>query len=127
MPFAHVALTVTDVAGSVDWYERLLDASKVAGGIEQDHEHAVLVSPDGLVIGLHRHGATANDDTFREARVGLDHVAIACSSRTEIEDWQRKLDELGVVHSGITESKFGHHLNFRDPDNIPLEFFAPLS
>jgi hypothetical protein len=44
-------------------------------------------------------------------------------SRQDLEKWQAHFDEKGVKHSGIEESPVGIHLNFRDPDNIPLELF----
>jgi len=37
----------------------------------------------------------------------------------------RRLDELGVAHSGIKHAHYGSGISFRDPDNIALEFFAP--
>jgi glyoxylase I family protein len=30
----------------------------------------------------------------------------------------------GVTYTPVREMEFGSHLNFRDPDNIALEFFA---
>jgi glyoxylase I family protein len=124
---AHVALTVTDLTASTDWYQRLFDATRAAEDEEEGHESVVLASPDGLVIGLHRHSSTPNRDRFSEARVGLDHVAFSCSSRNEVEDWRAKLELLGIGHSGVVTSPFGHHLNFRDPDEIALEFFSSTS
>jgi catechol 2,3-dioxygenase-like lactoylglutathione lyase family enzyme len=57
-------------------------------------------------------------------RVGLDHVAFAVADMAELDEWRERLEGLGIAHSGIIESPSGHHLNFRDPDNIQLEFFA---
>jgi glyoxylase I family protein len=125
--FAHVALTVTNLTASTDWYQRIFDATRAAEDKVDGHESVVLVSPDGLVIGLHRHSSTLPDDRFSETRVGLDHVAFSCSSRAEVEEWQIKLELLGITHSGVVGSPFGFHLNFRDPDQIPLEFFAATS
>jgi hypothetical protein len=39
------------------------------------------------------------------------------------ESWQRELAERSVVHSPIVESDSGWVLSFKDPDNVPLEFF----
>jgi hypothetical protein len=38
-----------------------------------------------------------------------------------------KLADLGVENSGPETSPFGTHLNFRDPDGIPMEFFLPAA
>ncbi len=45
----------------------------------------------------------------------------------ELETWQTHLDDLGVAHGGIVDAGYGSGLSFRDPDNLPLEFFAPPS
>jgi catechol-2,3-dioxygenase len=55
----------------------------------------------------------------------LDHVAFACANRAELEQWESKLNELGVTNGGIVDAPYGSGLSFRDPDNIALEFFAP--
>jgi len=36
-----------------------------------------------------------------------------------------QLEDLGVSHGGIVDAPYGSGLSFRDPDNLPLEFFAP--
>jgi glyoxylase I family protein len=60
-----------------------------------------------------------------ELRPGLDHLAFACADRSELESWKQRLGELGIPNGGIVEAPYGSGLSFRDPDNIPLEFFAP--
>jgi catechol-2,3-dioxygenase len=58
-------------------------------------------------------------------RTGLDHVAFACRDRDELRAWAARLDELGIVHGGIKDARYGSGVSFRDPDGIALEFFAP--
>jgi catechol-2,3-dioxygenase len=48
-------------------------------------------------------------------------------SRSDLESWQQRLEELGIQHGGIVDAPYGSGLSFRDPDNLPLEFFAPPS
>jgi len=79
------------------------------------------------VIGLHQHAKPAPDERFSEFRVGLDHLAFGCADRAELERWARRLDELGVEHGEIKDRSYGSGVSFRDPDGIPLEFFAPPS
>ena len=59
------------------------------------------------------------------ARPGLDHLAFACANRAELEQWESKLNELGIENGGVVDAPYGSGLSFRDPDNIALEFFAP--
>lgn len=79
----------------------------------------------GTLYGLHQfHDADSGSD-FDEHRVGLDHVSFGCAGRAELESWQAHLDEIGYAHGGIVDAPYGSGLSFRDPDNLPLEFFAP--
>jgi glyoxylase I family protein len=52
-------------------------------------------------------------------------LAFACASRSELEEWERHLNKLGITNGGIVDAPYGSGLSFRDPDNIALEFFAP--
>lgn len=119
----HVALSVSDVSRSAPWYERLFELQKVAE-LETPAPMLIYMTPDGQAIDLRQDPDVATEG-FTQTRVGLDHVAFGCADRPELETWRARLDELGVQNSGIEESPFGSHLNFRDPDEIPLEFFLP--
>jgi catechol 2,3-dioxygenase-like lactoylglutathione lyase family enzyme len=128
----HISITVTDLAASLAWYERLLGADRLPTKFPhhecEDTGYAeLLIEPrSGVVIGLHIN--TANDGgRFDEARTGLDHVAFNVASRAELDAWTRRLDELGIEHSGIrtvAEPFPFATVVFRDPDNIQLELFA---
>jgi glyoxylase I family protein len=124
----HVALTVRDLSVSVPWYEALLEAQPVIDeDTDPDLRHTVYLVGNGTLLGLHQHVKPAPDEPFDEHRVGLDHVAFGCANRTQLEQWARRLDALGIEHGGIKDAAYGSGLSFRDPDNIALEFFAPPS
>ena len=124
-PLTHVALTVSDLSVSVPWYERLIGAPPV---LDEDTGpfHHVVFAVGPTLLGLHAFpsGIPAGDG-FDERRLGLDHVAFACTDRSDLEKWQSHLDELGIDHGGIVDAHYGSGLAFRDPDRIALEFFAP--
>ena len=125
-PIAHVALTVRDLTVSVPWYERLLDAQPVLDeDTTPDMHHTVYLLGGGTLLGLHQHGTPAPAGDFSEYAVGLDHVGFGCANRAELEQWETRLDELGIAHGGIKDARYGSGISFRDPDNIALEFFAP--
>jgi glyoxylase I family protein len=125
-PLTHVALTVRDLATSVPWYESLLDAKPVLDeDTDPDMHHTVYLMGSGTLLGLHQHTKTAPDKPFSEFDVGLDHVAFGCADRAELQTWADRLDELGIAHGGIKDASYGSGVSFRDPDGIPLEFFAP--
>jgi catechol 2,3-dioxygenase-like lactoylglutathione lyase family enzyme len=121
----HVALTVRELAVSVPWYEALFGADPVLDEDTDPDMHHTVFAVGGTLFGLHEHGTAAPPETFSELRVGLDHVAFGCASRRELDEWARRLDELGIAHGEIKDATYGSGLSFRDPDGIALELFAP--
>ena len=79
------------------------------------------------MFGIHTHPRENDQPDFNEFRTGLDHVAFAVSSRAGLEEWEKRLEDLGIAHGEIVDAPYGSGLSFRDPDNLPLEFFAPPS
>jgi glyoxylase I family protein len=124
-PFAHVAVTVTDLERSTAWYAALFAAEPV---LDEDTDgafhHTVFALDGGQLFGLHLHDATS-DGQFDERRPGLDHISFASPDRDSLEKWAVRLNELGVAHGGVVDAHYGSGLSFRDPDGIALEFFAP--
>ncbi len=121
---AHVAVTVSDLGRSVPWYERLFDAKPVLDEDTGPFHHVVWLL--GLTLfGIHQHSEPESRDAFSELRPGLDHVGFGVASRSELEGWVKRLDELGISHGGIVDAPYGSGLSFRDPDNVALELFAP--
>ena len=123
---AHIALTVTDLAVSVPWYERLLGTKPVLDEDTAGYHHTVYQLPGGTLLALHQHpSTTGHQDGFDEHRPGLDHLSFGVADRAELKDWQARLEELGVAHGEIADAHYGSALSFLDPDNIALELFAP--
>jgi glyoxylase I family protein len=121
----HVALTVTDLAVSVPWYERLLGTKPVLDEDTNGYHHTVYLLPGGTLLALHQHPATEGQDRFDEHRPGLDHLSFRVADRDELKTWQTRLEELGIAHGGVVDAHYGSALSFRDPDHIALELFAP--
>lgn len=121
----HVAITVSDLPRSTTWYTALFGAGPV---LDEDEEsgtfhHTVYAIGGGMLFGLHTHMGAETGDRADEHRTGLDHVGFALSGTAELEQWQARLDELGIAHGGIKKAGYGSGISFRDPDNIALEFF----
>lgn len=123
----HVALTVSDLSKSVPWYEELFGAAPVLDEDTGPFRHVVWLVGGTTLVGLHEFPDLADPSQFNERRLGLDHLAFACANRSDLEEWQERLNELGISHGGIVDAGYGSGLSFRDPDNIALEFFAPPS
>ena len=120
----HVAVTVKDLSVSEPWYTRLLGSNPVLDEDTGPFRHIVYMV-GGTLLGLHGFPDLVTDEPFNERRPGLDHIAFGCANRAELEDWTKRLDELGIAHGGIVDAGYGSGVSFRDPDNIALEFFAP--
>jgi len=122
---AHVAVTVNDLGTSRPWYERLFDGKAVLDEDTGQFHHVVWALEGGSLFGIHQHPNPESNEPFSELRPGLDHVGFGVASRSELEQWESRLNDLGITHGGIVDAPYGSGLSFRDPDNNALEFFAP--
>ena len=119
--FHHVKMPVADVARSRDWYQRVL-------GFEQELEFV----EDGVLMGLALRdpGGTArlaarHDPARAAALAGFDPVALGVPTRADLEEWQRRLDELGEPHGGIVTGHAGSVLvGLHDPDGIEVRLYT---
>lgn len=117
----HFALTVRDLDVSQRFYCDLLGFMLV---LDLGYGRLCLHRPSGFSIALLRPDG-ADDAEFTPLHVGLDHLGLAAESRDELVRWAQRLEEAGVAYTPIQDMPLGHHLNFKDPDGIPLEFQAP--
>lgn len=124
-------LTVTDIERSRKFYEDVF-GFPVAVELPADADPAtreqlsflfggVIYQVGESLFGLRPVGS----DSFAEDRTGLDHVSFALTDHAEIQAAATLLDDLGVAHAGVKDVGSGYILEFRDPDNIALEVFAP--
>ena len=121
----HIGLSVTDADKSALWYGEVLGVQRVMD-FDTDGCHTVMLAHPGssFLFGL-RQWERGSGDGFDEFRTGMDHLSFTVADRGALEDWERRLSELGVEHSPINDTEFGALLPFRDPDNIALELIAP--
>ncbi|WP_344839736.1 VOC family protein [Actinocorallia longicatena] len=121
----HVAVTVTDLETSVPWYSRLFESEPVLDEDTGPFRHVVFAIGGGMLFGLHHFPDAVASAAFDARRPGLDHVAFGCADREELERTAKRLDSLGVRHGGVVDAHYGSGVSFKDPDGLPLEFFAP--
>lgn len=120
----HVALTVSHLQSSLDFYEKVLGTRADGEMKDGPFVRRVLPLPDGTHLGLTQHD-TGSGRPFDPTTPGLDHLGFACDSHAELLRWAEHLDELGLFHSGVRDAPYGSALSFKDPDGNALEFFAP--
>jgi len=134
--FAHVRLTVTDIARSKAFYDQVFGwpaaidfSDKVAErgvteSAEQSYGGTIYQTPQGTRFGLRPVGSAA----FDSEHTGLDHVSFAVDSRAELEKAVAGLEEAGIEHGEINDLPDAGLaiLSFQDPDDINIELTAPL-
>jgi glyoxylase I family protein len=128
---AHVRLTVTDIERSRQFYESvfgwqvLIESPETADAATREALSflfgGVIYDLGGTLIGLR----PVASDRFHEDRCGLDHLAFRVTSKAELDDAARHLDDIGIEHEPIKDIGPSYILEFRDPDNIALELTAP--
>jgi glyoxylase I family protein len=134
--FAHVRLTVTDIARSKAFYDQVfgwpaaVDASDSVDepGVKQSPEKfyggTVYQTPQGTLFGLRPVGSSVFDPND----TGLDHVSFAVASRADLESAAAALDGAGITRGQIIDLTAAGMaiLSFQDPDDINIELSAPL-
>lgn len=118
---SHVALTVTDLDVSERFYTQVLDFVVV---MDVGHGRICMHPGTGFTLALLTPDG-ARGGAFSELATGLDHLGLVAGSRAELEEWVRRFEEHGVTYTPIRDMELGHHLNFRDPDDIALELYVP--
>jgi catechol 2,3-dioxygenase-like lactoylglutathione lyase family enzyme len=124
----YIGLSVRNARRSGEWWRDLLGMEIEKENFNAENWPATwnevqLIHPDsGFQIGFIEHPENVGEQ-FSEFRTGLDHIEFEVPSREELEQWQERLDSLGIPHSGIKDD---HIIVVRDPDNIQFEFFLPL-
>ena len=123
--YAHVRLTVTDIARSKTFYDQVFGLPVAVDGQDGEPDFAfggvIYAIDSSTLLGLR----PVSDDRFDEDRTGLDHVSLKVASKEAIDDAARHLDALGIPHEGVKDIGQGYILEFRDPDNVALELLAP--
>ncbi len=134
--FAHVRLTVTDIARSKAFYDQVfgwptaidesdsVDEPGVKDSPEKFYGGTVYQTPQGTLFGLRPVGSAG----FDAQRAGLDHVSFAVDSRADLESAAAALAEVGIKHGEINDLTDAGMaiLSFQDPDDINVELTAPL-
>lgn len=128
---SHIRITVTDIDRSRAFYDDIF-GWPIAIQMPPDADDAtreryaflfggVIYQLGEVMFGLR----PVAEDSFDEDRVGLDHVSFTVADTATLESAAALLDSRGIGHAGIKDIGVGHILEFRDPDNVALELFAP--
>jgi catechol 2,3-dioxygenase-like lactoylglutathione lyase family enzyme len=117
----HVTLRSTDIARSKTFY-----IERLGFPLLMETPDLFLFLAGNTAFGVRAPDArTASDDTFDPFRVGLDHLALACSDAEELHRVADALTAEGIDNTGVkldtTLQK--EYVAFRDPDGVKWEFY----
>jgi glyoxylase I family protein len=117
----HLSLTVTDLDVSERFYTDVLGFGLV---MDFGSVRSLMHRATGFFLSLVRHDE-GSAGPFSELHPGVDHIGLAAVDRDELVAWEERFRAAGVDFTPVRDMAFGHHLHFRDPDGIALEFMAP--
>jgi glyoxylase I family protein len=127
---AHIAVVVRDMTKSVDWYHRVLGFVPVgevmpgpagAGLPRQPMKH-----PDSGFTLVVFEPVRRSGDLFDPSRTGLNHFSVVVDGRAGLDEWARRLDELGVSRSPVRDVGYAQFITTADPDGIAWELWTPV-
>jgi catechol 2,3-dioxygenase-like lactoylglutathione lyase family enzyme len=117
----HVALRVSDYARAKRFYTETLGFP-----VLMEAPNLLLFAAGGTPFGIRGpESQTAAGDRFDPFRVGLDHIALACTEETELERVALALAAAGVENTGVKldETLGKRYVAFKDPDRIAWELY----
>ncbi len=118
----HVAIRVSDIERSKTFYIDKLGFRAVL-----DQPELVIFFAGTTAIALKGpEGRVAAGDQFNPFRVGLDHIALGCDNREELERVAKALADHSIENTGIKldETLQKDYIAFKDPDRISWEFYS---
>ncbi len=117
----HLTLRVSDFERARRFYTQTLGFSPI-----MEMPNLLIFTAGGTAIAIRGPDEkTPQGDQFNPHRVGLDHLALACSDEGELERVARALEQAGVENTGVkTDETLGkRYVAFKDPDRIAWEFY----
>lgn len=117
----HVSLRCTDLARA-----RVFYLERLGFPLLMETPELFLFGAGQTAIGVRGPApATRPDDVFDPFRVGLDHVALACTDAAELRRVADALTAAGVENTGVKKDPTlgKEYLAFKDPDGLKWEFY----
>lgn len=136
--YAHVRITVTDIAASKAFYDRVfgwdvavdntakVDEPGVTDSAEEFYGGCIYQTPSGALFGLRP--VAPEGQRFDSEHTGLDHVSFLVPSRDALVEARDALESNGIPHGEVkdlTDAGIAI-LSFSDPDGVHLELTAQL-
>ena len=116
----HAKIPVSDLARSREWFESLLG---LQAELEFRDDDGTVRGVAYLPIGGFRL-ALREDPTRADALTGWDPVALAVSTRDDLDTIAVELDARGIEHGPIIEATIGWLLSAEAPGGLQVRFYT---
>ena len=128
----HLAMVTHDMRRTIRFWRDLLGMRLIAGLGRKGYRHyffeisehdmvAFFEWPDARPIPEKDHGVPV------KGPVAFDHVSIAVASEDDLWELKDRLEAAGFWVSEVVDHGFIHSIYSFDPNNIPIEFSAPVA
>jgi len=116
----HIGLRCTDMSVTKKFYRDILGFT-----LALDSPEIIGLLAGSVIIVFKKANAEAGKDVFTPFNIGLDHIALACESETELHRVAKDLTDAGVENTGVKldETLQKLYVAFKDPDRIQWEFY----
>ncbi|MDO9084518.1 MAG: VOC family protein [Humidesulfovibrio sp.] len=127
----HLALATGDMDRTIRYWRDLLGLRLVAGLGHPGYRHYFFELTDRDMIAFFEWpGVLPGPDKDHGAPVRgpftFDHISLGVESADDLWDLRDRLDAAGFWVSEVVDHGFIHSLYSFDPNNIPVEFSAPV-
>jgi catechol 2,3-dioxygenase-like lactoylglutathione lyase family enzyme len=115
----HILLIVKDVNKTSEFY------SKIFGKPTHQDADSVSWKFENTKIFFGHPFREIENNSFDRNRIGLNHIAWGARALDELQEWQKKLDDVAIKNSGIIRDNYQdrEYIWFDDPDGIRQEFY----
>jgi catechol 2,3-dioxygenase len=115
----RVKLQVSDLARSLEYYQRVLGLRV----LESSGNRATLGAQKGDMPLVELHERKGARTVLRRGLLGLYHFAILLPDRASLGRFLRHLSQLGA-HAGMSDHFVSEAVYLQDPDNLGIEVYA---
>jgi len=128
----HLALATGDMDGTIRFWRDLLGLRLVASLGSPGYRHYFFeLSANDLIAFFEWEGVEPLPDKEHGAPVkgpfGFDHVSLAVECDDDLFELKERLEAAEFWVSEVVDHGFFHSLYSFDPNNIPIEFSAPVA
>lgn len=117
----HISLRCRNMEITKKFYQNIIGLSLVLDTAE------LIAFVAGPAIIAFRKASPKNgkDTVFNPFNIGMDHLALGCESKAELERVAKGLTDAGVENTGVKldETLQKMYVAFKDPDRIQWEFY----